>query len=183
MGGNFTSYNGEPRNYLARLNADGSLDATFDPGTALNGPVNAIALQGATTINVSAVANGFAQENDNYVNLESPAGVLTVNYNFYVAPDDLKVFYGGTNGVLIYDTTLTNFSGGFTLAFGPTNGLTTNLFTLVMNQGGRAPRQMGLYGLDHGAGGEQYDRGRRFHVRRRGARAGSSRAAVCQRRV
>ncbi len=34
--GNFTSYNGVPRNYIARLNTDGSLDTTFNPGTGAN---------------------------------------------------------------------------------------------------------------------------------------------------
>jgi uncharacterized delta-60 repeat protein len=45
VGGNFTSYNGVPRKYLARLNADGSLDTTFDPGTNLNATVYAVAMQ------------------------------------------------------------------------------------------------------------------------------------------
>src|SRR4030095_4178705 len=33
IGGLFTSYNGMPRSRIARLNNDGSLDATFNPGT------------------------------------------------------------------------------------------------------------------------------------------------------
>ncbi len=37
--GSFTSYNGIPRNKIARLNSDGSLDLTFDIGT---GPDNAV---------------------------------------------------------------------------------------------------------------------------------------------
>jgi uncharacterized delta-60 repeat protein len=45
IGGFFTSYNGTPLNYIARLNADGTLDSTFNSGTGLNGPVGAIALQ------------------------------------------------------------------------------------------------------------------------------------------
>jgi uncharacterized delta-60 repeat protein len=32
IGGGFTSYNGTARNYIARLNTDGSLDAGFNPG-------------------------------------------------------------------------------------------------------------------------------------------------------
>jgi len=43
IGGVFTDYNGTARTNMARLNADGSLDTTFDPGT--NGEVLAIALQ------------------------------------------------------------------------------------------------------------------------------------------
>lgn len=42
IGGDFTTYNGVARNRVARLNSDGSLDTTFDPGTALNAPVYAM---------------------------------------------------------------------------------------------------------------------------------------------
>lgn len=45
VGGDFNNYNGTPRNYIARLNLDGSLDATFDAGTNLNAAVLALALQ------------------------------------------------------------------------------------------------------------------------------------------
>lgn len=39
IGGDLTAFNGTPRNYLARLNADGSLDSGFDPGTGANSTV------------------------------------------------------------------------------------------------------------------------------------------------
>ena len=45
IGGAFTHYNGTNLNYIARLNADGSVDTTFNPGSAANGTVNAIAIQ------------------------------------------------------------------------------------------------------------------------------------------
>ena len=45
VGGSFGAVNGVPRNNLARLNADGSLDAGFDPGAALNSRVYCVALQ------------------------------------------------------------------------------------------------------------------------------------------
>jgi uncharacterized delta-60 repeat protein len=46
IGGNFTTYNGISRNRIARLNADGSLDLTFDPGTGLlGGQIYAMVLQ------------------------------------------------------------------------------------------------------------------------------------------
>jgi hypothetical protein len=32
VGGGFTALGGQPRNYIARLNPDGSLDTSFDPG-------------------------------------------------------------------------------------------------------------------------------------------------------
>jgi uncharacterized delta-60 repeat protein len=37
IGGNFTAYNGAFRNKVARLNSDGSLDASFNPGTGISG--------------------------------------------------------------------------------------------------------------------------------------------------
>ncbi|HWX21059.1 MAG TPA: hypothetical protein VN578_14255, partial [Candidatus Binatia bacterium] len=45
IGGDFTAINGTTRNRIARLNADGNLDTSFDPGSGADGSVHAIALQ------------------------------------------------------------------------------------------------------------------------------------------
>jgi len=45
IGGQFTTVNGVMRNRIARLNADGSLDTTFDTSVGANGVVNAVAVQ------------------------------------------------------------------------------------------------------------------------------------------
>jgi uncharacterized delta-60 repeat protein len=45
LGGDFTTFNGTARSKLARLNANGSLDGTFDVGTGANAYVYAIDLQ------------------------------------------------------------------------------------------------------------------------------------------
>jgi uncharacterized delta-60 repeat protein len=44
-GGNFTSYNGIARNYIARLNSDGTLDTTFNSGTGPNNSVLTTSIQ------------------------------------------------------------------------------------------------------------------------------------------
>ncbi len=44
VAGTFTSFNGKLRNRIARLNADGSLDITFDPGSGADATVYKIAL-------------------------------------------------------------------------------------------------------------------------------------------
>ena len=44
LAGDFTLFNGQPAPYLARLNANGSMDTTFKPGIGPNGRVNALAL-------------------------------------------------------------------------------------------------------------------------------------------
>ena len=71
IGGCFTTVNGETRNNVARLNADGSLDASFDIGSGVDGNVNAIATQadgkiliGGYFIEVNGVAyNSIARLN------------------------------------------------------------------------------------------------------------------------
>lgn len=45
IAGDFTQYNEQPRNRVARINQDGSLDETFNPGSGANASVNVIALQ------------------------------------------------------------------------------------------------------------------------------------------
>ena len=148
IGGDFQNVNGVPRNYLARLNTDGSLDTTFDPSNTLNGPVYALALPAAVIASITRNAVGNSNEDDQILNLGNyTSGTLTVNYDMYTAPDDMRIFYGDTNvaagtGVLIYDTGLVSFSNTVVMPIGPVTGvaglLTTNLITIVMNQGGQA---------------------------------------------
>ncbi len=45
IGGSFRSVNGAPWNGIARLNADGSIDAGFNPGTGTDAPVRAVVVQ------------------------------------------------------------------------------------------------------------------------------------------
>jgi uncharacterized delta-60 repeat protein len=155
IAGEFTSYNSTNCNYLARLNTDGSLDTVFNPGSSLNGPVYALAVPPYAPINLTNVTAGGAAEVDTPIKLGSAtSGTLTVAWNFQTVPDDMRVFYGDTNtaggtGVLIFDTGLTNnvfnpVTGQYiwvtnTIPFGPTNGITTNLITIVMDQGNGTP--------------------------------------------
>ena len=45
IGGDFTAVNGTNRNRIARLNAEGGLDSSFNPGTGVNNSVGALAVQ------------------------------------------------------------------------------------------------------------------------------------------
>jgi len=45
IGGSFSSYNGTPRNFMARINSDGSLDDSFDPAVGTDDAVSTIVLQ------------------------------------------------------------------------------------------------------------------------------------------
>lgn len=146
IGGEFTSYNGTNCNYLARLNADGSLDTEFASSNLLNGPVYALAVPPFAPIDINRDASGAYLEDVYPVNLGlSTSGTLTVDYDFLSVPDDMKVFYGSTNDVLIYDTGVINGTGHLVIPFGPTNGFTTNLITIVMNQGNGDPGTVWYY--------------------------------------
>ena len=66
VGGDFTAYNGRTKNYLARLNLDGSLDTTFDAGTNLNAAVHALGLQSNGQVVVGGdftLVNGVVGQN------------------------------------------------------------------------------------------------------------------------
>jgi uncharacterized delta-60 repeat protein len=65
IGGDFTTINGLPRNFVGRLNTDGSVDPTFDAGFGADGSVRTIAIQaddkiliGGTFKSVSGVIVG-----------------------------------------------------------------------------------------------------------------------------
>jgi uncharacterized delta-60 repeat protein len=144
IGGDFTLVNGQPCSCVARLNADGSLDTTFNTNNILSGSVSALALAPADVYTVVRNNNG-TNEDDLPINTGLlTSGQLTVSYNFYYLTNIMQVFYGDTNvtagtGVQIYAVTNPG-TGSFAIPFGPTNGstglITTNLLTIVMNQGG-----------------------------------------------
>ena len=85
LGGDFTMVNGTPRNRIARLNADGSLEstATFNPGTGVNGIVSSVAVQADGKVVLGGVfttVNGTARSRIARLN---PNGSLesTVTFN------------------------------------------------------------------------------------------------------
>lgn len=59
LGGSFTSFNGQTRNRLVRLNANGSVDASFDPGSGPNDSVGALAVQADGRILVAGKFSAF----------------------------------------------------------------------------------------------------------------------------
>ena len=136
IGGDFTHYNGVARNHIAQLNADGSLDTTFDPGA--NAPDDSVYALGLVPGSISISRTNVAgittpAEDDQIFNVGATAGRLTVNYNMQQQTNRMQVSYGG---VVIYDTGVATNSGTFALNFGP--GAATNLL-LIMNPGGALP--------------------------------------------
>lgn len=61
IGGDFTQYNGATIQRIARLNPDGSLDATFNPGTGCDGVVRTVVVQNDDRI---LIGGAFTNVND-----------------------------------------------------------------------------------------------------------------------
>jgi uncharacterized delta-60 repeat protein len=148
IGGNFTMVGGAQRNRVARLNANGTLDASFDPGGPVepfNGWVAAVAVQPDGKVLVGgdfSLFNGIGRNRLARLNTDgsldtsfSPwIGAPAVNYAFQpatiaVQPDG-KILVGG-NAALASNTDGTglarlNSDGSFDTSFHPdtlgTNG-------------------------------------------------------------
>ncbi len=124
IGGAFVSYQGIARNYVARINGDGSLEA-FNSGSGISGQVNAVAIQpdGKIVIGGSfATVNGVARNNIARLNAD---GTLDTGFN------------PGTNAA-VYAILLPTFYNGAIFiggSFTSVNGITRNRIALLNTDG------------------------------------------------
>jgi uncharacterized delta-60 repeat protein len=81
IGGGFTTYNGTARNYIARLNADGTLDSSFNPGAGANSTVYSIALQPDGKILIGGQFTTYYDTNRNGVARLNSDGTLDSSFN------------------------------------------------------------------------------------------------------
>lgn len=151
IGGNFTTYNGTARSGIARLNANGTLDTSFDPGMGVDGTVYAVALQadgkavivGDFTIYNGEARNGIARVNSN--------GTLDTSFNPGAGTDgavyavalqaDGKIVIGGDFAT--YDGTArnrvarVNANGTLDVSFDPGAGPDDFVYDIVVQPDGR----------------------------------------------
>lgn len=81
IGGQFTSVAGVARNRIARLNTDGSLDFSFDPGSGADDAVNAIAVQPDGNILIAGAFRTVSDNNRNRVARLTTTGALDFNFD------------------------------------------------------------------------------------------------------
>lgn len=89
IGGQFTQVDGTAYSAIARLNADGTPDATFDPGTGANGPVRALVLQDNGRVLIAGEftqVNGIARARVARLNRN---GSLDTTFNPVNGPNDI----------------------------------------------------------------------------------------------
>ncbi|HEY0458664.1 MAG TPA: hypothetical protein VGC97_05880 [Pyrinomonadaceae bacterium] len=81
IGGQFGSVNDTARSNIARLNADGTLDATFAPGTGANGIVEGIAVQADGKILIGGTFTGYNGTTISRIARLNADGTLDTSFN------------------------------------------------------------------------------------------------------
>ena len=129
IGGDFASVDGASRSGVARLNSDGSLDVTFNPGTGAAGAVRTLALQADERI---VIGGSFTNFNGTVVTRLARLnndGSLDFTFNTGVGADDavLSVVVQGDAKIVV---------GGL---FTHCNGVTRNRVTRLNSNGSADP--------------------------------------------
>jgi uncharacterized delta-60 repeat protein len=81
IGGQFTIYNGTARNRIARVNADGSLDAGFNPGTGADSIVHCTAIQSDGKIIIGGLFSTYDETARNNIARLNADGSLDDMFN------------------------------------------------------------------------------------------------------
>ncbi|MDX1907207.1 MAG: hypothetical protein SF053_09255 [Bacteroidia bacterium] len=86
IGGSFISYNSTPRNYLARLNADGTLYTSFDPGTGASNTVQALVVQPNSQLLIAGDFTSYNGTGRNYIaRVNNDGGSFPVSWLYFQA--------------------------------------------------------------------------------------------------
>ncbi|MCS6823177.1 MAG: T9SS type A sorting domain-containing protein [Cytophagaceae bacterium] len=151
IGGHFTSYNGTARNYIARLNANGSLDPTFTPGTGANGEVRSISLQSDGKVLIGGWFTSYNGTGRNFIARLNADGSLDATFNpgtgansgiYAIAlQSDGKVLIGG-NFTSYNDTgrnriARLNANGSLDPTFNPGTGANNTIYAIALQSDGK----------------------------------------------
>ena len=141
IGGEFTSFNGIARSRIARLNANGSLDATFDPGVSPNDTVRSILFQGDGKVVIGGSFTSIAGSDRNRVARLNSDGTLDTAFMASVS---------GANGSVL--TLALQIDGRILVAgdFTRFNDVTRNRLTRLNSDGTSDPT------INFGAGADAF---------------------------
>jgi uncharacterized delta-60 repeat protein len=151
LGGFFTFINHTSRNFFARLSSDGSVDATFNPGTGANNTVWALALQadgkvlvGGDFSSVDGVArNGLARVNaDGSLDqsFDAALGLSQTVRAIFIQPDG-RILIGGhfsrVNGTSRGNVARLNPDGSLDTTFNPGAGANDFVLSIARQSTGQ----------------------------------------------
>lgn len=130
LAGGFTTYAGTARNRLARINADGTLDTGFNPGTGCNAPVWDVLLQNDGKVVIAGEFSDYNGTSRNRIARTNADGSLDASFYPVSGLYDISGAVGrrlalhGGNKILV--------GGSFTMA----NGYTHNRIARFNTNGG-----------------------------------------------
>ena len=111
VGGEFTHYGSVARNYLLRLNADGSLDASFAPGAGPDAPVAALVVQPDGKIFIGGSFKAYAGVGRDGLARVLPSGVLDPSFQTsYSASSPVLCLALQADGRLLVGGSLSSYS-------------------------------------------------------------------------
>ncbi|MFM1874642.1 MAG: hypothetical protein RL266_379 [Bacteroidota bacterium] len=151
VGGAFTLFNGVARNRIVRLNTDGTLDASFNPGTGFDNVVRDIALQPDGKIVVCGSFSSFNGTSRNRIARLNANGGLDATFNpgtgfngyaqCVVVQSDGKLVVGGGydqfNGVGRMRIARLNTNGSLDATFNPGTGFNLGVNAMVIQTDGK----------------------------------------------
>ena len=149
IGGRFTSFNGVLKEYIARLNADGTLDNTFNIGTGANNSVT-IAIQPDGKIIIGGYFTSFKGVSKNYLARLNSDGTFDNSFNIGTGANhaiesiaiqsDGKIIIGGNftsfNGVSINHLARVNADGTLDNTFNTGTGASYNVESIAIQSDG-----------------------------------------------
>jgi len=93
-----------------------------------------ISQKAAAVLNINGSTSGTAAENDNIIDTGSTSGTITVKWNMFKVPDDLRIYDPPQpGGTLLFDSGLVSYTGSATVPYN--NPLSTDV-EIIMNEGG-----------------------------------------------
>jgi uncharacterized delta-60 repeat protein len=151
IGGDFTSYNGVARNRIARLNANGTIDVSFNPGTGANGSVEAMILQADGKIIISGSFTSYNGTNRNRIARLNTDGSLDLTFNpgsgannsiqHVLLQNDGKIITGGSftsyNGTTRNRLARLNADGTLDSSFDPGTSTDTGIEAMTLQGNGK----------------------------------------------
>jgi uncharacterized delta-60 repeat protein/prepilin-type N-terminal cleavage/methylation domain-containing protein len=151
IGGSLTSYNGTEVGRIARINADGSLDTSFNPGSGFNEAITTLALQSDGKILVGGTFSQFNGVSRNRIARLNADGSLDTSFDpgsgfnssltDVIIQSDGKILVGGVfasfNNVSRIRVARLNSDGTLDTSFDPGTGANNNVTDMDLQSDGK----------------------------------------------
>jgi subtilisin-like proprotein convertase family protein len=116
-------------------------------GTTTNGM--GVTLTASNTVAQPQTSSGGPNASSNVINTGQPSGTLTIQYNFFALPDEMRIIDSSNN--IIFDSGLISGSGVFNISY------TNAPLTIIMNPGGNSSGPGDLWDYTVDATGPAYE--------------------------